>query len=268
MRSTREGPLCPCCRSKDGIRTYRSIRFPADHVKCEYCGSVYSLVFQQETTDWVDHGLRHLPARKKIWVQEWDQLSASVQGTRILDLGFAAGDFLMEARGRGFTEIMGIDVDANAVSSAPERIGTGSYFCGDFLEIEVPADHFDLVVMKAVIQYVDDISGWMEKAMRSLRPGGAVYVTEPNLYDLAKKIRPIVSRKMNVFTLTGLDNLLRGAGFSVEQLATRSIFRGPSLGARISQNLFKQAVARSIGLLRLDRMLGGEYEMYALGRKR
>ena len=76
------------------------------------------MVFQQEATDWVDHGLRLLPAREKVWQLEWDELAKTVSGTRILDLGFAAGDFLMEARRRGFSELMGIDVDPNAVSSA------------------------------------------------------------------------------------------------------------------------------------------------------
>ena len=51
---------------------------------------------------------------------------------------------------------------------------------GNVFEMELPEQHFDVVVSQEVIAHVPDQPGYVERAARVLKPGGYLIVTTPN----------------------------------------------------------------------------------------
>ena len=91
----------------------------------------------------------------------------------VLELGSGAGVHstrLLAERGR----LMGIDVSAEQVRRARERVPAGQFVVGDFLRADFPRASFDAIVAFYVLNHVprSELSALLAKVARWLRPGG------------------------------------------------------------------------------------------------
>lgn len=101
------------------------------------------------------------------------------KGARILDIGCGDGFHLdlLQRFGDPSWQLVGVDVSEQAVSVARKRGLTVHQ--GRISEAGLPAASFDLVIMIATIEHVDDPAGVIEAASRLLTPHGrAVIVTD------------------------------------------------------------------------------------------
>lgn len=107
----------------------------------------------------------------------------------------AAGDRLLDAGcGRYLTfckeladraQVVGIDIETPL-----ETANQGSPFgvCGDASGLPFPAECFDVIISRSVIEHLQDPSATFREFFRVLRPGGKVILVTPNKYDYVSVI--------------------------------------------------------------------------------
>jgi O-antigen/teichoic acid export membrane protein/SAM-dependent methyltransferase len=96
---------------------------------------------------------------------------------RLLDVGCASGDFLLEMQSLGW-RVAGIEPSASAAAMARTR-GL-SVTTGSFPEADPPlAGPFDAITMRQVIEHVPDPLAVLRRARESLAPGGVLMLTTP-----------------------------------------------------------------------------------------
>lgn len=110
---------------------------------------------------------------------EWPALRSllpDLRGRNVLDLGCGFGWFCRWARQQGAAHVLGIDVSEKML--ARSRAATAdpaiTYTRADMEQLELSPESFDLVYSSLALHYVEDLSGLMSRAYRSLVPGGAL----------------------------------------------------------------------------------------------
>lgn len=142
-----------------------------------------------------------LDVQKKYWNDKWDWSrtkyphdwawrrgekilafidSLGLKQPKILDLGCGTGWFAGKLGELGPT--MGIDLSEQAIAQARSQFSGIAFEAGDLFKIELPEQHFDVVVSQEVIAHVADQAGYLQIAARCLKPEGHLVVTTPNRY--------------------------------------------------------------------------------------
>jgi ubiquinone/menaquinone biosynthesis C-methylase UbiE/DNA-binding transcriptional ArsR family regulator len=106
----------------------------------------------------------------------------------VLDLGTGTGRML-ELLGPQIERGVGIDMSPAMLSIARTRLDReGLRHCtvrqGDILDLPMPRDTFDLVIIHQVLHYLDDGGIAVREAARVLRPGGHLLVVDFAPHDL------------------------------------------------------------------------------------
>jgi SAM-dependent methyltransferase len=126
--------------------------------------------------------------RRHLAVYEW--IAAQVAGTRVLDLACGEGygsDLLAESA----TEVVGVDANPDAHDHARLRYRRANLrFDRGLVETFGEAGSFDAVVFLQTIEHVQDPHAVLAHIRSLLSPGGAAYVSTPNLLTLARRGAP------------------------------------------------------------------------------
>lgn len=104
---------------------------------------------------------------------------------RLLDVGCATGVLLAAAKASGW-DATGVDVSAFAVGECRAR-GL-DVLHGDLRSVELPAEHFDVVVLDDTIEHVPDPGRAFDEIRRVLRPGGVVTLNTPNFGGVLRQL--------------------------------------------------------------------------------
>lgn len=113
-----------------------------------------------------------------------------MQGTRIIEIGCAEGGNLCAMQERGATELVGTDIAEVRLETARDvaaRLGIDvTYSSHDVINDDPRSEwlgHFDLALLRDVIEHLDDTTAALRNIRRVLRPGGHLYVTFPPYYS-------------------------------------------------------------------------------------
>jgi 2-polyprenyl-3-methyl-5-hydroxy-6-metoxy-1,4-benzoquinol methylase len=149
------------------------------------------------------HSIRHLPAPK----------SAS---STLLDVGCGSGAFVKLAASLGFRSI-GIDPDEKAIARA--RSAGLDLRVGNFPGSGLPPDSFEHITARHALEHLHQPKEAIFELYRLLRPGGRLWVCQPNLGAPGLKefgvywrgLEP--PRHLTLFDTDGMRSLLESCNF-------------------------------------------------------
>lgn len=154
---------------------------------------------------------------------------------RVLDLGCGSGDWLLMARGAGWS-VAGADPDPIARGLAAAN---GIEVREAIEDWEDQAGTFDAVTMSHVIEHVHDPLATLRAAYRLLRPSGTLFIDTPNIDALGHErygrnwrgLEP--PRHLIIFSRECLRRAVHDAGFVRIRFPARLYpFAGLSLASR------------------------------------
>jgi 2-polyprenyl-3-methyl-5-hydroxy-6-metoxy-1,4-benzoquinol methylase len=192
---------CNLCSSGEYV-PYRPENRP-DLVQCRNCGLVYvnprpdsnelyalygeSYFCNNDsgTVGYTDY-LNDEANIRKTFTRRLKRLERFVEPGRVLDVGCAAGFFLVQAQARGW-QVEGLDVSHFAINYTQDRFGF-SVQRGSLLELNYPPNSYDLVTMWDVVEHVPDPRGYVQRVAELLRPGGVFALATPDIDSLPARL--------------------------------------------------------------------------------
>jgi len=204
---------------------------------------------------------------------------------RVLDVGCMYGYLLEEARVRGASEAIGVELSSGPAADARKR-GL-DVFCGTIEEFAStrPAP-FDLVVAQHVLEHVFDLASFLETAHELVAPGGRLCICVPNFDARARRLFPEawgwyqVPVHLHHFGLASIEKLLDAHGFEVERHERRggdslfvlltllqSMGRAPSSEA-VEPGLFGKGVVRAASAVLRPYYFVGDDELVVVARSK
>jgi 2-polyprenyl-3-methyl-5-hydroxy-6-metoxy-1,4-benzoquinol methylase len=105
-------------------------------------------------------------------------------GYKILDVGCGCGNqcYAMSAYD---AEVVGIDLQNFMIEYARQfnmRDNT-TYICGDFFDMDVPDDYYDIILCQNVMFHIEDKVKFLIKIYKSLKRGGQFVFTDLTLHN-------------------------------------------------------------------------------------
>jgi len=209
------------------------------------------------------------------------ELAGNLRGKRVLDYGCGAGLFTAYAASQGAEAVVCVDSEETALSAARllvDQQGVGSV-CSFMRSESFPSlgkqSRFDVVLLKDVIEHVDDDESLIVAAAAALIPGGRLVISTQNALSLNYLFEGSYNRlwlskrdwmgwdstHVRFYTPMILSKKLRRAG--LKRFSWRSVYlipyKLPSLPGSSKEFL------RLDGLALVDRLLGSIFPYNRLG---
>lgn len=206
------------------------------------------------------------------------ELLGNLKGKRFLDYGCGGGMFTVHAAQQGALEVVSVDAEETALATAryfSAQQGV-EHLCNFIRSEEFPRHvagrHFDVILMKDVIEHVPDDLALLHKAASALVPGGVLVLSTQNLlslnYFLEGTFQKLVrgnkewygwdDTHLRFYTSISLEKKLKEAGFG--RTSWRSVYLIPYKFSAPSGKIL-----RFDALSYFDRMLGGIFPFNRLG---
>lgn len=136
---------------------------------------------------------------------------------KVLDIGCAYG-FMLQRFPDSFQKF-GVDISRYAIGIAKEMLPTATFKvwnAEDNLPFE--EDFFDIILLKDVLEHLEDPKAALENIWRVLKKDGILYITTPNLNIIRAKIFRYADEKehhISLFPHSDLVMLLNDLGFKI-----------------------------------------------------
>jgi ubiquinone/menaquinone biosynthesis C-methylase UbiE len=144
----------------------------------------------------------------------------------LLDLGCAAGDFLIHIQKKYGWQVRGVEISNYASAIAREQLGL-DVFTGNLQAASFPDNTFDAVTMWDVLEHLHDPTATLREIHRVMKPGGILALRVPNgdSYD-ARIFGSYWSgldapRHLYVYSRSTLRALLEKNGFEVLRMTSK-----------------------------------------------
>jgi 2-polyprenyl-3-methyl-5-hydroxy-6-metoxy-1,4-benzoquinol methylase len=108
----------------------------------------------------------------------------------ILEVGCGTG--WLSEKLLAFGDVTAVDLSQRAIAAAKERIPTARFIAGDFYQLALPVNSFDMGICLETIAYVPDQQAFIIKLASLIRPGGFVILTSVNkfVYERRNDVGP------------------------------------------------------------------------------
>ena len=103
---------------------------------------------------------------------------------RILDLGTRFGSFLQALDMRGYGEIQGLDIDADAIETGRRTYPhlADRLHLYDGVSLQLAPESLDVITAFDVLEHIPDLPRFLTRLLPALRPGGRMIFQTPNRY--------------------------------------------------------------------------------------
>jgi 2-polyprenyl-3-methyl-5-hydroxy-6-metoxy-1,4-benzoquinol methylase len=108
----------------------------------------------------------------------------NVKGKKLLEIGPGKGTFLARAANDGF-EVYAIELNILLIELL--RKITDNIYNKDILELDLPNDYFDVIYFRDVMEHIPDVSSFLNKVRKVLKPGGIVFIDTHNIDSLINR---------------------------------------------------------------------------------
>jgi len=176
----------------------------------------------------------------------------------LLEIGSGVGYFLNYAKRMGWGRIVGIEISMKAVEFA-KKSGLNEIYCGDFLEVDLPPQKFDLIYCNHVLEHLPYPDRVLEKCRKFMKENSLLVMEVPyefrNLgyfyYSLFRKKNLIEIYEKPVghiyfFSPRTIKRLLRKSGFRIIKFSCFTRGTGRALKDVVKATLSLSTVAPSI----------------------
>lgn len=213
--------LCAGETLRDHDRDHRGHRI----VRCAACGLCF--MNPQYSDDWLRHyystyvpadgqshdrGFRARPeVRRAGKTRALRMIERHVGVGRILMVGCGDGLELSIARELGWS-VTGQDIDPATTRRVAAATGV-PVLCAPFEQVPAPESSFDAVFLDQVIEHPKNPGDFLRRARSLLRPGGVLYLGQPNIGSLANRAKTWIGR-------LGLRPRRRGRHYSCQHHIT------------------------------------------------
>ena len=136
---------------------------------------------------------------------------------RLLDIGCATGFLLDEAR-KDSWEVYGVELSKWAVDYAQKTLHLPNITHGSLKEANYPANFFDVVVLKDVIEHLTEPKASLNEIRHILKPNGIICCNTPDIDSLMSKALGakwwgIKQSHLFYFNKSSLSKLFKATGF-------------------------------------------------------
>jgi SAM-dependent methyltransferase len=136
---------------------------------------------------------------------------------KVLDVGCALGDFLVEANKRNWPEVAGLEISDYGVNFAKKSGLVVKK--GGLIDSLYPNNHWDLITYQDVIEHIKDPLKEVKLAYKALASGGYIFLVTPDVDGFWRKLlgrywyhyKP--QEHIRYFSQKSLELLLKKAGF-------------------------------------------------------
>ncbi|MEI6450391.1 MAG: methyltransferase domain-containing protein [Actinomycetes bacterium] len=214
------------------------------------------------------------------------ELIGDLRGKSFLDYGCGAGLFVIHAAEAGGSEVVGVDAEGAVLATArlfAENRGVadrcrfveGERFPTRAADARAGGGLFDVILMKDVLEHVEDDEGLLRQAAAHLRPDGALIVSTQNALSLNYLTQGVYHRHvlgdkawfgwdethLRFYSFLSLTTKLRLAG--LQPLCWRANYLIPHRFARRTPSGVR--ICRVECLAQPDRILGRRLPFNRLG---
>jgi SAM-dependent methyltransferase len=108
---------------------------------------------------------------------------------KMLDVGCGDGHMIEHLKRRGW-DVSGAEMSAAACDYAVRelKLAPGSIHCGNFLELPLPENSFDLITLYDVLEHMADPAAVIARCRALLRPAGGIFMQAPNFGSAGRRI--------------------------------------------------------------------------------
>lgn len=277
--------VCPVCQGKN-ILTYWAMS-GYKLAKCAYCEMVWdynppdNIGFHYDKSYFINDNpkggyanyFEGMKINRRTFAERLQRIEKTYGKGILLDVGCALGDFLYEAKKRGWRKTYGIELSKYASGYAGKRglnVKQGSLATNSLQN-----NYFDTITYQDVIEHLANPVGELKLAYKLLKKGGVIFLVTPDVGGLWKKLlgplwyhyKP--GEHVMYFSQKSLGLALKKAGFrnirtkrtyhvmSVEYIVNRLKYYIPTLFE------FLLKVARAIKIQNYSfRVCAGEFEAW------
>lgn len=155
-----------------------------------------------------------------------DEIARYRSRRTLLDVGCGRGTVALAADDAGWT-VYATEISATAVAALRPRLGE-RVFEGDLRDAPFEEGAFDVVLMIEVLEHLADPGAYLECVLRLLRPGGALFLTTPNIRGVSGRLRGdrwrvVANEHLTYFAPATLERILRRTGFRGIRIGTTGI---------------------------------------------
>lgn len=141
--------------------------------------------------------------------------------SRILEVGYGSGNWLLSMAMLGYTELSGYDIDANRENKTRLEEAGVKVLSGDFLDLKLPSESYDCIRLEHVFEHLSEPMQVLRELQRLLKPGGVMVMNFPGINSVAFDFSPRhcahrdSPRHLYLHTQRSAKNMLMNAGFSI-----------------------------------------------------
>ena len=133
------------------------------------------------------HSIEHTTADDTENLKNYELLKkhiSDVKGKKLLEIGPGKGTFLAKAASDGF-EVHAIELNSLLIERLKKT--TDKIYVQDILELDLPADYFDVIYFRDVMEHIPDISPFLQKVKQVLKPAGILFIDTHNIDSLINR---------------------------------------------------------------------------------